>query len=48
LDYKVPFTSDETARLKNIFPGGVCDWSKPGVEQQKLGGTWLPIDGSGT
>ena len=47
-DYKVQFTSDETARLKNMFPGGVCDWSKPGAEQQKLGGTWLRFDGSGT
>ena len=33
-DYKVTFTADEMARLRRIFPGGVCDWSKPGVEQQ--------------
>ncbi len=32
-DYGVPFTADESARLQQIFPGGVCDWSKPGVEQ---------------
>lgn len=38
--YKVTFTADEMARLKGIFAGGVCDWSKPGVEQQKLAGTW--------
>ena len=32
-DYKVSFTSDEAARLARIFPDGVCDWSKPGVNQ---------------
>ena len=37
-DYKVTFTADEMARLKQIFPGGVCDWSKPGVEQQPMAG----------
>ncbi len=39
-EYKVPFTADEMARLKKVFPGGVCDWSKPGVDQQPLAGTW--------
>ncbi len=33
-DYKVPLTAEEKARLAKIFPQGVCDWSKPGVEQQ--------------
>jgi len=28
------------ARLKKIFPVGVCDWSKAGVDQQPLAGTW--------
>jgi len=32
-DYKVTFTAAELARLNSIFPGGVCDWSKPGVNQ---------------
>lgn len=32
-DYKVPFTAEEISRLKSIFPGGVCDFSKPGVNQ---------------
>lgn len=32
-DYTVAFTSAETARLNTIFASGVCDWSKPGVEQ---------------
>jgi hypothetical protein len=22
-------------RLNAVFPGGVCDWSKPGVSQQE-------------
>jgi hypothetical protein len=38
--YKATFTADEMARLRRIFPEGVCDWSKPGVEQQRLTGTW--------
>jgi hypothetical protein len=40
-DYTVSFTGDELSRLKRIFEGGVCDWSKPGVEQIRLRGTWL-------
>jgi hypothetical protein len=28
-------TSAQLARLKAVFPGGVCDWSKPGVGQQE-------------
>jgi uncharacterized tannase-like protein DUF6351 len=32
-DYKVAFTSAEMAQLQAIFPTGVCDWSKPGVNQ---------------
>jgi Tannase-like family of unknown function (DUF6351) len=40
-DYKVSFTAEEMTRLKRIFPGGVCDWSKPGVEQQPPAGTWI-------
>jgi hypothetical protein len=39
-DYAVTFTSDELTRLQRIFPGGVCDWSKPGVEQQRPTDSW--------
>jgi hypothetical protein len=46
-DYKVAFTPDDVARLKTMFPTGVCDWSKAGVDQQNLGGTWLKF-GNGT
>jgi hypothetical protein len=32
-DYAVIFTDSEFARLGAIFPNGVCDWSRPGVNQ---------------
>ena len=32
-DYAVSFTSAELTRLNAIFLNGVCDWSKPGVNQ---------------
>ena len=34
------FTDAQWTRLLAVFPGGVCDWSKPGVGQQPLAGTW--------
>ncbi len=40
-DYARAFTPDQQARLESIFPQGVCNWSRPGVEQQGLRGTWL-------
>ena len=40
-DYSVPFGPTQQASLQSTFPSGVCDWSKPGVEQQGLRGTWL-------
>ena len=40
-DYAVAFTPAQWARLQAIFPSGVCDWSKPGIEQQDLLGTWV-------
>ena len=30
----VQFTDDEWAQLQKAFPTGVCDWSKPGVDQR--------------
>ncbi len=39
-DYKVAFTAAQKARLQAVFPGGVCDWSKPGVGQVPLKGTY--------
>ena len=32
-DYKVSISGEEIARLKSIFPQGVCDYTKPGVNQ---------------
>jgi hypothetical protein len=32
-DYAAPLTAAQLVRLNIAFPHGVCDWSKPGVEQ---------------
>ena len=32
-DYQVSLTSAEITRLQTMFPQGVCDWSKPGVNR---------------
>lgn len=32
-DYAVPFTPDEEQRLREVFPEGVCDWSRWAVGQ---------------
>jgi hypothetical protein len=42
-DYKVVFTLDEMLKLKLIFPDGVCDYSKPGLNQDRLAGTYLAL-----
>lgn len=39
-DYRVSFSSEEKAQLERIFPSGVCDWSRPGVGQVPMTGTW--------
>ena len=39
-EYKVDFTDAQKARLKAVFPTGVCDFSKPGVGQGKIKGTY--------
>ncbi len=38
--YGVPLTPAQEERLWSVFPDGVCDWSRPGVGQQGLNGTW--------
>jgi hypothetical protein len=38
-DYGTP-TPTQVNRLNQIFPDGVCDYSKPGPEQQGVGPTW--------
>ena len=42
--YAVDFTPAEKSRLRSIFPQGVCDYSKRGVKQRPLAGTWHPND----
>jgi len=32
-DYPASFTSADLQRLRTIFPGGVCNWSRPGANQ---------------
>jgi hypothetical protein len=39
--YPVTFTPSQQARLQAVFPTGVCDWSKPGVDERPPLGTWL-------
>ena len=40
VDYLRPLGPDQIARLKTIFPEGVCDYRRPGVEQQRVTETW--------
>ena len=39
-DYKVAFSADEWAELRDIFPNGVCDYDKFGVGQEPTAGVW--------
>jgi hypothetical protein len=39
-DYVAPLASGQLARLKSIFPAGVCDYTVPGVGQNPLEGVW--------
>jgi len=39
-DYKVTFSDAQKARMASIFSSGVCDFSKPGVGQVPLKGTY--------
>jgi hypothetical protein len=39
-DYAVSFAPHQAVRLTSIFPSGVCDYSKPGVKQRTIDGTW--------
>jgi hypothetical protein len=32
--YPITFTDDQWKQLQTAFPSGVCDWSKPGVDQR--------------
>ncbi|HWZ42712.1 MAG TPA: DUF6351 family protein [Candidatus Saccharimonadales bacterium] len=39
-DYKVAFTGAQKARMAAVFPDGVCDFTRPGVEQVGIKGTY--------
>ena len=40
-DYTVSFTEAEMATLREIFPEGVCDWTKADAHSSGHSGTWL-------
>jgi len=42
-DYSVSFSAAEIQQLRQVFPSGVCDFSKPGVMQLPLAGTYLAL-----
>jgi len=46
-DYKVSLAPAEITRLRQIFRDGVCDWSRPGIEQQEPVSTWITYTGIG-
>jgi len=46
-DYTVPVTDEQLGRISAAFPDGVCDYSKPGVGQTALAGTWAIYTGNG-
>ena len=41
------FTPDQQNRLRAVFPAGVCDWTRPGVNQQVFAGPMTFVDGPG-
>lgn len=47
-DYEITFTAEQWTKLQQVFPGGVCDYSKPGLSQQPPKARWLTFaDGPG-
>ncbi|WP_219506188.1 DUF6351 family protein [Nonomuraea ceibae] len=38
--YGVQWTNEQWERLRTIFPRGVCDYTRPGVSQQRTKNTW--------
>jgi hypothetical protein len=36
--------ADQVARLAQVFPDGVCDWTEPSAGYVPLSGTWLTFD----
>jgi hypothetical protein len=46
-DYKTAPTADQLAKLKTVFPDGVCDYTKPGVGQDQKIVTWAIFKDAG-
>ena len=44
-DYSATFTDEQWAALQATFPTGVCDYTKPGVNQQPPKARWLTFAG---
>jgi len=42
-DYGGKLSADQVQQLRQIFPGGVCDYSKRGLNQRPLAGTYLKL-----
>lgn len=40
-DYTIEFTLEQLAELGQVFPRGVCDWSRPDAHGARFQGTWL-------
>jgi hypothetical protein len=47
-DYKAAPSADQLAKLQAVFPQGVCDYTKPGVNQTQKIVTWAKFTGKGT
>jgi hypothetical protein len=48
VDYTVTFTPEQWAKLQEAFPTGVCDYTKPGLQQRPPKARWLTFaDGPG-
>ena len=45
-DYMVNMSAEQLGALRRIFADGVCDWSRPGVGQVPLAGTWAFYTGN--
>jgi hypothetical protein len=39
-DYAQSLMPEQIARLKSIFPQGVCNYGRPGVAQQRFDRVW--------
>jgi hypothetical protein len=39
-DYSQTLSAEQAARLKAVFPQGVCDYQRPGIAQQRVEGSW--------